>query len=77
MLYVYGDRLVMYGSNESLVMRVKVTWAPPVILCKYISGESPTESSVRPSGEIDAARPVRSGLSQRRQRKLTMVHRNI
>ena len=45
---------LMYGESENLLMRVNESRAPPVIRWRYTSGESPTESSVRPSGEIEA-----------------------
>lgn len=42
------------GGSVSWARGVKVIRAPPVMPWRYTWGESPTERSVRPSGEIDA-----------------------
>lgn len=38
----------------SFAYGVNVIREPPVRPCRYTCGESPTESNVRPSGEIEA-----------------------
>lgn len=38
----------------SFAYGVNVMREPPVRPCRYTCGESPTESNVRPSGEIEA-----------------------
>lgn len=45
---------MIYGDNDNFVICVKRTCAPPVMRCRYTSGESPTDSRVRPSGDSDA-----------------------
>lgn len=45
----------MYGASDRVTNGDTVMCAPPEIRCRYISEESPTHRSVRPSGEIDAA----------------------
>ena len=47
----------MNDDSESVAMGASVILDPPVILCRYTSGESPTHNNVRPSGEMEAVRP--------------------
>lgn len=76
MLYEYDGMAVIYGESDSFIMCEKVTRAPPVTRCKYTSGESPTERSVRPSGEMDAAASLVPEQS-REVKTLTMIDRHI
>lgn len=59
MVVGYENRMFSGGGMVSEQMGVKEIRAPPEILCRYTFDESPTERSVRPSGDTEANVHVR------------------
>lgn len=63
----------------SFAYGVNVIREPPVRPCRYTCGESPTESNVRPSGEIEATISYQQSLRaiQARRETRTVVHGDV